>query len=186
MASNEEPKDNRITETGKALYPFWKGQPIIVKLALIIAVATVVVVASVLVKNPWKHETATQAQETHGDNSPAIMSARDVYVGGAVVPSQAPSTKDKIRAYLRALNPEIVKQLDAGAASVDVMINTSDQPALRKLQEDPDFGAFLIVRERMDKLTVGGHNKVKGFLNDLNDVGTLIGFTLEFKEKLRL
>ena len=93
--------------------------------------------------------------------------------------------KDRIRSYLRTVNPKTVELLDSGQHSVAVMINTANQPALFELQKDPDFGAYLEVRST-GSVSAGSHNIIGGHLNDLQDTGMLNGFEFVFKDRLRL
>lgn len=93
--------------------------------------------------------------------------------------------KDRIRAFLRTVNPKIVQLLDSGQPSVAVMINIVNQTALFELQREPDFGAYMEVRST-GSAAAGAHNTAGGHLNDLQDVGMLNGFELIFKDRLKL
>jgi vacuolar-type H+-ATPase subunit F/Vma7 len=93
--------------------------------------------------------------------------------------------KDRIRSYLRTVNPKIIELLDSGQPSVAVMINTVNQPALVELQKDPDFGEYLEVHST-GSVSTGAHNTIGGHLNDLQDVGMLNGYEFVFKDRLKL
>lgn len=93
--------------------------------------------------------------------------------------------KERIRSYLRKVNPKIVESLDSGQSSIAVMINIVNQQSLLELQQDPDFGAYLEVRNT-GSVSAGANNTIGGHLNDLQDVGVLNGYELIFKDRLRL
>jgi hypothetical protein len=92
--------------------------------------------------------------------------------------------KDRIRSYLRTVNPNIIEQLDSGRPSVAVMVNTINQPALFDLQKDPDFTKYLEVQST-GSVSAGSHNTIGGFMNDIHDVGILNGYVFVFKESLK-
>ena len=116
----------------------------------------------------------------------AIDSTNVVQIGTLNIQAQQKDIrplKERIRAYLHTVNPEIIQLLDSGRPSVAVMINTVNQTELFELQKEPGFGLYMEVRST-GSVASGDHNTIGGHLNDLQDVGMLNGFELVFKDKL--
>lgn len=113
-------------------------------------------------------------------NSPG--SIQHIEVNQALVKDTRP-LKDRIRAYLEKVNPRIIELLDSGQPSVCVMINTANVPLLREFQKEAEFGAY-IEADGPRGVTSGYNNTVAGCLNDTQDIGTLVGYRLVFKNKL--
>ena len=126
----------------------------------------------------------SQTASTTGPNSPIIQAANATVFVQTKNPEDLLPLKDRIRSCLNTINPEIVRLLDTGSPSVGVLINTNNQPTFFALQKDQDWGSYLEARD-MGILCSGGHNRVPGYLNDLQDFGTSNGFLLIFKDKLR-
>ncbi len=92
--------------------------------------------------------------------------------------------KQQIRDVLDYINPLIVRQLDAGAPGLCVMINDIKLPVLIRLSKYAVFGDYIGFEPTGCK-SFGSHNTIGGYLNDVADVGELTGFRLVFKPALR-
>lgn len=83
----------------------------------------------------FKQSTVSQSANNSRE---AILAGRDVNVNiqreGTIAP-----LKERIRTYLRTVNPKIIELLDSGQCSVAVMINVVNQQALSELQKDQPF-----------------------------------------------
>ena len=66
-------------------------------------------------------------------------------------PKQTLNTKQDIRNFLEAVNPEILQRIDAGQTLIPIRLSFTAEERLKKLSKQPDFNKFLILEKRVMK-----------------------------------
>lgn len=78
----------------------------------------------------------------------------------------------------------IIESIDKGDSNIKVMINVINLQELQQLQKEDSFSDYLLI-ESTGCVSIGTNNTIGGHINDLNSGGTLSGYNLIFKDKLR-
>jgi len=171
-----------------ASYPAWAKLTMVLYAALLLGTL-------VLARSPTKKEASANPVEQPPPIKQEVGSVgRDAFnIQGSTINlyQHSPQTperpiKDRIRSFLRTVNPAIVDALDSGKPQISVMVNTVNLPALMELKKDPDFGAYLDIISTGSVIVGGSGNRIGGHLNDVMDTGAMNGFTFRFKERLKL
>jgi hypothetical protein len=166
MGENDKPKDGTISKVGTELFPFWKSAGPMNKFWMIFGPVSVIVPT---IWKPWKKElpTSEQVSTQSGNGNSLNQAGRDVVIVNPSSPSEV-DTKQDIRTILESVNPEILRQIDAGSPSVKVLISSMHRTKLAMLSDRPSFSKYLSFGAP-DAVVVGARNILGGYLNDIGD-----------------
>lgn len=96
-------------------------------------------------------------------------------------------TRHSIRSLFDAINPDVLKSVDAGTHRVDVMIGQSHLARLYELAEnDPDFTNYLIFQETGNIMNGTQNSHMGDFLNDLTDTSIMTGCVVNFNDAIKI
>jgi hypothetical protein len=87
-------------------------------------------------------------------------------------------TKKELRAFLAAVNPQIIEMIDEGKAAIPVMLGVLSQIKLQEFSTRQDFKEFLSYTSTGNTIDGGDSNHIGGYMNEMNQSGSMNSFVL--------
>ena len=147
------------------------------------SIASIVALIAFFVWPAPKSETHSVVQNvSHSPNS-VNVAAETVVIGEPPIPG--PKLREKMRAILKSINPDVINALDSGASQFSAYVSQTHLRQLEELNRQPTATNYLqLIVRGPGPFVTGNGNSGPGVWDQLQD-GELVDCAFVFKDALR-